>query len=178
MDNNELDYYRHETTCSNTCKSNKTMSGIDSLGSSRDSSMSSLTAGSSFEEHMNRNSAPMLGHTSFERSSSEDSADVDLPRTDEVVTPETMISLQNFWRGVSQSEMLDDVLKEIMNRLQTIQQRTRSSQAVNLDGTSRRSERASRTLTRCCYALCARSIVVVTRFACLVKGLSILPILI
>merc|ERR1719245_648634 len=75
----------------------------------------------------------MLGHTSFERTSSEDSADVDLPRTDEVVTPETMISLQNFWRGVSQSEMLDDVFKEIMNRLQTIQQRTRSSQAVNLD---------------------------------------------
>jgi len=132
MDNNELDYYRHDTTCSNTCKSNKTLSGIDSLGSSRDSSMSSLTAGSSFEDHIR---PPMLGQTtSFERSSSEDSADVDLPRTEEVVTPDTVLSLQHFWKGISQSEMLDDVLKEVMSRLQTIQQRTRSSQAINPDG--------------------------------------------
>ena len=75
MDNNELDYYRHETTCSNTCKSNKTMSGIDSLGSSRDSSMSSLqaSAGSSFEESVIRNNTAILGQRSLERSSSEDS---------------------------------------------------------------------------------------------------------
>lgn len=134
MDNNELDYYRHDTTCSNTCKSNKTLSGIDSMGSSRDSSISSsLTAGSSFEEHI-RSNAPMLGQTaSFERSSSEDSADVDLPRTEEVVTPETVLSLQHFWKGISQSEMLDDVLKEVMARLQTIQQRTRSSPTINPD---------------------------------------------
>ena len=52
MDDNELDYYRHDIQCSNTCKSNKTQPQ-DSTGSSisRDSSMSSANPSSSFEEN-------------------------------------------------------------------------------------------------------------------------------
>ena len=55
MDDNELDYYRHDIQCSNTCKSNKTQPQ-DSTGSSisRDSSMSSVNPSShpsSFDEN-------------------------------------------------------------------------------------------------------------------------------
>lgn len=58
MDDNELDYYRHDIQCSNTCKSNKTQPQ-DSTGSSisRDSSMSSVNPSShpsSFEENPSR----------------------------------------------------------------------------------------------------------------------------
>ena len=136
MDNNELDYYRHETTCSNTCKSNKTISGIDSLGSSRDSSMSSLTAGSSFDDTHSRQN-PVLGQTtSFERSSSEDSADVidNVPRSEEIIDQGTGMSIQRFWKGVRQSELMEDVIKEILSQVTSLQQRTRAASAIAPEG--------------------------------------------
>ena len=147
MDDNDLDYYRHEINCSNTCKSNKTMSGIDSTGSSisRDSSMSSMNPSSSFEEPLryfesNLNETYYLSSRihhqpsfesrqtvgSFERSSSEDSADADIPLMFENATQETVTSCHNFWSNVKKEDLLDDVLQEIKNRI-TILESTISS---------------------------------------------------
>ena len=152
MDDNDLDYYRHEINCSNTCKSNKTMSGIDSTGSSisRDSSMSSMNPSSihssSFEEPLryfettNPNETYYLSSRiqhqpsfesrqtvgSFERSSSEDSADADIPLMFENATQETVTSCHNFWSNVKKEDLLDDVLQEIKNRI-TILESTISS---------------------------------------------------
>ena len=152
MEDNDLDYYRHEINCSNTCKSNKTMSGIDSTGSSisRDSSMSSMNPSSihssSFEEPLryfettNPNETYYLSSRiqhqpsfeshktvgSFERSSSEDSADADIPLMFENATQETVTSCHNFWSNVKKEDLLDDVLQEIKNRI-TILESTISS---------------------------------------------------
>lgn len=132
MDDNDLDYYRHEINCSNTCKSNKTMSGIDSTGSSisRDSSMSSMNPSSSFEEPLRIQHQPSFESRqtvgSFERSSSEDSADADIPLMLENATQETVTSCHNFWSNVKKEDLLDDVLQEIKNRI-TILESTISS---------------------------------------------------
>lgn len=94
--------------------------------------MSSLqaSAGSSFEESVIRNNTAILGQRSLERSSSEDSTEQDIPKPEEIVTPENLVSMQQFWKGILQSEMLEDVLKEVMTRLQTIQQRSRTTASI------------------------------------------------
>ena len=42
--------------------------------------------------------------------------------------------MQQFWKGILQSEMLEDVLKEVMTRLQTIQQRSRTTASIIPEG--------------------------------------------
>ena len=60
---------------------------------------------------------------SFERSSSEDSADVELPLAFECATQETVVSCHNFWTGVRNQDLMDDVMKEIIGRIQNTFQR-------------------------------------------------------
>lgn len=153
MDDNELDYYRHDIQCSNTCKSNKTQPQ-DSTGSSisRDSSMSSVNPSShpsSFEENPSRPLQTQLTYEqrapSFERNSSSEESPADMaemgpvesgPMSVDTASTETIANCHRFWSVIKSSDMMDDVLKEIMNKIFILQRQSqielRSEDAVIL----------------------------------------------